>query len=193
MTAPVLGLLRGVRHTPDRLLHQLRRDRLVARLRAAGRPHSVLFVCLGNINRSAFAAALFEREIAGFPGAPIRVRSAGFIGPGRPSPAPARVAATARGVDLSPHVSRLLDLGELRETALIVVMDRRQQRNIRRMAHRGPGDVILLGDLDPDPIRTRTLRDPYGQEQQVFEDVFDRIERCVRALVGAVTAQDSAP
>ena len=53
----VAGLLTRVRHTPERLLHPLRRRRAAEALRRRPRPASVLVVCHGNICRSPFAAA----------------------------------------------------------------------------------------------------------------------------------------
>src|SRR6267142_4500188 len=49
--------------------------------------------------------------------------------------------------------------------------------------------VLVLGDLDPAPVETRTIRDPIDQKQDVFEQVYARIARCVRELVTILTAQ----
>jgi len=46
--------------------------------------------------------------------------------------------------------------------------------------------VIVLGDLDPASGEGRTIRDPVEQGPEVFETSYARIERCVRALVGAL-------
>lgn len=141
----------------------------------------MLFICHGNICRSPYAEVALRR-----PGLlrdhNIGVRSAGFIGPGRPSPAEALVVAERRGLDLVAHESRLMDLGELRSTDLLVVMDTRQQREVAAMANRARADVLLLGDLDPRPIRRRTIRDPWGQDELAFEEVYARIDRCVAEL-----------
>src|SRR2546425_10349935 len=79
-----------IRHTPARILHPFVRRTAIARLAQRGLPASVLFVCHGNICRSPFAAAVLRRVIHG-----VRVDSAGFLGPGRPSP-PEAVAPAAR-------------------------------------------------------------------------------------------------
>jgi hypothetical protein len=44
----------------------------------------------------------------------------------------------------------------------------------------------VLGDLDPLPIATRTITDPWGRTADVFDLVFDRIDRCVDELVRLV-------
>ena len=47
--------------------------------------------------------------------------------------------------------------------------------------------VLVLGDLDPLSIATRTVTDPWGRSADVFDLVFDRIDRCVGELVLLVT------
>jgi len=41
----------------------------------------------------------------------------------------------------------------------------------------------MLGDFDPLPVDTRTIRDPVNDDRPVFEQVYERIARCVRELV----------
>ena len=42
--------------------------------------------------------------------------------------------------------------------------------------------MVLLGDLDPEPITRRTVLDPVEQPAEVFRSCYDRIDRCVGAL-----------
>ena len=179
-------LLRRVRHLPDRLLHARRREASVARVRAVRPVRSVLFVCLGNINRSAYASAALRKLTDGR----IRVSSAGFIGPGRRVPERSREVARRRGVDLSDHESRLVTAGLAAEVDLVVVMDRSQRRQVRAL---GDCRVELLGDFDPDPIETRMVRDPWGQPSAVADAVFARIDRCLEVLVEAITEGGASP
>ena len=51
--------------------------------------------------------------------------------------------------------------------------------------------VVVLGDLDPLPIGSRTIRDPWGCGDEVFASSFARIERCVQALASAVAKGDA--
>lgn len=177
--------LRVLRHVPDQVLHTYRRRR--AQVTLEGRSvRSVLFVCHGNINRSAYAAATFVRLLPESARERVAVSSAGFIGGGRPASELAQVVAARRQLDLGAHVSRLLDPEELRSVDLIVVMNTSQRGEICRLSGRSLHDVVVLGDLDPDPIQRRTVQDPYGHAEDVFEQVFDRIDRCVVALVGAL-------
>jgi len=181
----VAELLRKLRRVPDRVLHPLRRQRARAVLRGRHRPASVLVICQGNLCRSPFAAGLAR---AAFVRNGVHVDSAGFMVPGRPAP-PAAVAVAARyRVDLSTHRSELLTASRARAADLIVAMDPAQRREICDRFGRAERDVVLLGDLDPQPIHTRTIRDPVEQPLEVFEESYARIERCVRELVAAMAA-----
>jgi protein-tyrosine phosphatase len=149
---------------------------------ARPKPPYVLVVCLGNACRSPYAAALLRRELWG---GGICVESAGFVGPDRPSPPEAVAVARRRGVDLTAHRSRLLVPDLVRAAGLIVVMDLAQQRAICSRFGRRARDVALLGDFDPETIHPRTVADPVDQPESAFEEVYTRIERCIREL-GAV-------
>lgn len=175
-------LARAARHAPDRLLHRIRHRRLVRRLARRGHPRSVLFVCHGNICRSPYAAAAFIRALPPWLRENVRVTSAGFIGADRPAPPPAQRVAARRGLDLSAHRSVLISPMGARAVDLVVVMDARQRAAVCDMFGGRWGDVVLLGDLDPEPIDTRAIRDPVEQPEDVFEAVYDRIDRCVRVL-----------
>jgi protein-tyrosine phosphatase len=176
----LLAPARRLRHAPDRLWHPVRRRAARRALRERGRPRTVLVVCHGNICRSPFAAGLLAGALE--PGGTL-VASAGFVGPGRAPPAEAFVAAGRRGIDLRTHRAQLLTPMLAREADLIVVMELGQQRAICRRFHRSPKDVIVLGDLDPQPIEMRAMQDPVDQPLEAFEESYARIERCVRELV----------
>lgn len=172
----------------------------------------VLFVCHGNICRSPYAAAVLRRElsVAHRPAGPEQsggraseseedgraperpgVASVGLFGPGRPSPPAARAVAARRGLDLKAHRSRLLEPDEPRPGDLAVVMESWQAERLRRRPGEGDGGgapILLLGDLDDRPIAHRRIRDPVDQPEAVFEEVYGRIDRCVRALARELSA-----
>lgn len=181
-------LLRHVRRTPDRLLHPLRRRKALEALRARGRPEMLLVVCHGNICRSPVAAGLLRRALAP---CGIAVQSAGLIGFNRPAPAEAIGAAACHGLDLSAHRSRLVTVDLIRTADLIVVMDAAQQRQICERYGRRVADVLILGDLDPEPVATRTIRDPVNDGRDVFEQVYERVARCVRELASVLAPAEA--
>lgn len=179
--------LRGVRHGLARLAHPRRRTHAIARLERCGIPQSILAVCVGNICRSPYTAALLRRHLGEFLDSEHQIQSAGFIGPGRPSPDEAIRSAGRRNIDLSGHRSQLITEKLVRGSELIIVVSEEQAHELRNRFPLGRTQICLLGDLDPESIDTRAIQDPFEREPQIFERSFARIDRCVAEFVRAVT------
>jgi protein-tyrosine phosphatase len=172
----------------ERFLHPRRRRRALRSLAAVPAPRLILAVCLGNICRSPYAARRLNEELGRAGIDDIHVRSAGFIQPGRPSPKAARQVAARRGLDLDDHRSQVVTPAMLRQADVVLVMSPGQLRQLRQEAGEAPAGLrIVLGDLDPESIDRRTIVDPFGETEEVFEAVYERIDRCCRALVGALS------
>ena len=172
-------------HLPDRLLHRIRRRRALRLLRAAGRFRSVLFICQGNICRSPYASAVFRQRLPSSVLGHVVSGSAGFIGPGRPAPDEALLVARRRGIDLSPHRSQLITADAAGRSDLLVVMEANQAARLFASFPLN-GAVLILGDLDPEPIVTRSITDPWGKPEQIFVESYARIERCIDSLISAL-------
>jgi protein-tyrosine phosphatase len=165
-------------------LHGVRRRAAIARLRATP-TRAVLVVCHGNLCRSPYAERVLRRELS-TAGVDVPVTSAGFAVPQLVSPPHALAAAAQRGIDMSAHRSRLVSRAELAAADLVVVMDPRQ---VRAVEGRSPAmRVVVLGDLDPDPAGGRRIDDPFGRDAAAFDACYERIDRCVRALVEPIRA-----
>jgi protein-tyrosine phosphatase len=178
--------LRELRHVPDQLLHPLRGLAVWRNVHRHGAPRSVLFVCQGNVCRSPFAAAAFARALPAPFDQTVRTASAGFIGPGRTPPERALAAALRCDIDLSAHRSELIRADSARAADVIVVMSAEQGMAMRFRFGVLRATVVVLGDLDPLPITGRTIRDPWNSGAAVFDEVYARIDRCVRELARLV-------
>lgn len=169
----------------ERLVHTHRR-RKARRQLTENHIRSVLFLCHGNVYRSPYAAAAFKRALAAMhSSASIEIVSAGFIAPGRPAPERALSAARARGIDLSSHLSTLVTAHAVGAADLVAVMSEDQARGIRSRYGRSV-TLLILGDLDPLSIQSRTITDPWGCDAQVVEQVYSRIDRCVEQLADLI-------
>ncbi|MEO8450626.1 MAG: hypothetical protein ABI647_12580 [Gemmatimonadota bacterium] len=173
------SLLRSLYHMPDRLKHGARRREAESRI-SARTIGSVLMVCHGNVCRSPYAAARLSRLVAE-EGRAIRVVSAGFIGPNRPSPPELIELARGRGLDLTDHRSQLLS-SSLAKADLVVVMNVRQAGDANREFGVGTDRILILDEIGPGAIDTREIRDPWGQPLEVYEQVMARLDRCVKRL-----------
>ncbi len=171
--------LSALRHEPDRLLHPARRRRALNLLRRTPRPTAIVVSCLGNICRSPYAEAVLREHLTRR-NLSIPLSSAGLIGPGRPADPTARERARARGISLDDHQSRLIT--PVPAGAMLLLMDPEHRPRVEPVLHR-ESVVIVLGDLDPHPITTRVIPDPYGRTPEEFDRAFDRIDRCLEVLV----------
>lgn len=179
------GIARVAKHAPDRLLHARRQRRALQLLQSRALPRSILFVCSGNVCRSPYAEASFRRRLAhGLSPLTVdmRVESAGFFGPGRPPPPEALEAARRLGVDLSQHKSQLLTRELVQRTDLVLVSEAPQASELRRRFGASKEQIVVLGDLDPGTIDTRTICDPWEQRIDVFLASYQRIDRCLDVL-----------
>jgi protein-tyrosine-phosphatase/predicted ATP-grasp superfamily ATP-dependent carboligase len=133
-----------------RLLKEFQRRHLVA----APDLREVLFLCYGNICRSAFAGAYWNQSRGGRPAA----QSAGFYPDGnRRTPLRIRQISQELGVDLVGHRSRLVDSATVERATAIFVMD---GENIEDLLSRFPvsrAKTWLLGSFGG----FRAIRDPY--------------------------------
>lgn len=138
-------------------------------------PRRLVFVCQGNICRSAFAAQAAK-------GGPLPVASLGLSTcSGAASPAEALAAAARLGLDLSAH--RALDWSdfEVLPGDLFLAMEVRQAHELqRRLAGYEAVAVSLLG-LWCQPPRPH-LHDPYTLSAGYFDTCFGHLAQAVRAL-----------
>ena len=171
---------RGVRRLFSDVLHPWRRRKALRRLRRWPVPERVLVLCHGNICRSPYVEAYLKDQGDDLG---IGVSSAGFIGPGRPPPSEALRAASRRQLHHGDHISRLVSEEMLDDADLLLLVDASHGTRLRRRLNRVPGPHLVLGDLDPEPVKSRTIPDPWGESQEVYDQVFERLDRCLEVLL----------
>lgn len=147
---------------------------------------SVLFVCMGNICRSTTAEGVFRRlhrELA--PSLKLHIDSAGTHAYhiGEPPDARSQAAAMARGVDISVHRGRQVQVQDFHSFDYVLAMD---AANLRRLQALRPRDaraeLKLLLEYAPDAGH-REVPDPYYGGTRGFEDVLDLVEQGGRGLL----------
>lgn len=133
----------------------------------------LIFVCLGNINRSAFAEAL--AEIHGYP-----VLSLGLsTTDGLPATPQAQRTAHHFGVDLAPHRATGLDDYRYAAGDYLFVME---IRHARALVARGiPPEAIRLLGRWAQPMRIH-LHDPHTLSDAYFMTCFTHIHSAVHNL-----------
>ena len=143
----------------------------------SGFPERVLFVCSGNICRSAYGEYRF-RQLAAASHPDTRVMSAGTLRiVGREAAPCMMAAAAARGLDLTPHrsngLSRLLV-----DTADVIFTMENVHRDALVQLSPCAQKIVMLGLwLDtPQP----EIEDPMGKSPDVYERVADQLDEALR-------------
>ena len=133
----------------------------------------ILMVCVGNICRSPTAEFLLRERLQL---AQVQVASAGLSAMvGQPMEATAAQVMREHGVDGAGHQARQLTPAMLHQSDLVLVMEKSHATAIHRLAPEAGGKVFLLGKWQDD---TR-IPDPYGQQREAFDHVYQLIERGV--------------
>lgn len=129
--------------------------------------NNVLTVCTGNICRSPFAEAVLDRRLPD-----LQVASAGIAAlDGWGADDTARRIADELGYPLDGHVARQADSGLLRDSDLILAMDRGHLNWLRGQFPQARGKIYLLGHWEGEG----EIVDPYQRDEAFFRDVFRRI------------------
>jgi protein-tyrosine phosphatase len=158
-------------------------------------------VCLGNICRSPAAAVVLAARLAAAGlAADVQVASAGTGSwhVGDPADARMRAALQRHGHDGRAHRARQLDGAMLDTFDLILVMDRANERDVRRLARAAGHDADAHHNADPHHDRIRLLLeqsgrggevpDPYTGEAADFDHVVALVEDAAAQLVPALAA-----
>ncbi len=128
-----------------------------------------MVICHGNICRSPFA----ERRLA-LCCPQLEVRSAGLAAGGDDPVQPGALRiGTEFGVDLSDHISHRLDADDIEWADLILGMQGRHEASVRQRWPLGRPKMRLLGDFLPSV--PHEIEDPWGETDEVFRSVFERI------------------
>ena len=148
-----------------------------------GQAQQILFVCYGNINRSALAERCFLQR---YPGSRIRIFSAGFHEEsGRPAdPVMVEVAGQAQ-VDLGNWSSRCVNEAMLTESDIVFVME---QKHLQRLQQAFPhaANKVYLMNAGPMTANTLEIPDPYGKERAVYQQVCEQVTHCVDHIAALI-------
>ncbi len=144
---------------------------------AAASKRLLLFVCGGNIARSAMAEAVARAELAGAGATGWAAHSAGLSprSPGAPMAADAVDALRRLGVPVHPHRSRQLTSQMCRDSAAVYCMTREQRAAVIELAPEARDRTFCLDPAEDIP-------EPSGVDM-VLQSA-QRIHRQVRARLG---------
>lgn len=149
----------------------------LARRKVDDAPPRILFLCLGNICRSPYAA-LRAQALAQAAGRVLVFGSAGTLPrEPRPSPEAAQAAAAKRGLALDSHRSQHASPATLAVWDAIVSFDRDIESNL---LSRHPELRSKLVHIDAYGA-ARDIADPYGRDAATFDGTYEAIDRALCA------------
>lgn len=157
------------------------------------RVRSALFVCLGNICRSPFAAVLARRVAAERGHSSLRFASAGIrTTQAGASPRDACAAAAAYGVSLDDHVPQSLTRELVEQHDMVFVMEWSQRRLLCATYPDLQDRIFLLSLYEAEPVgafESLNIVDPFGQRASAFDAAYRRIDRAVRRWLSTLEEQ----
>jgi protein-tyrosine phosphatase len=177
---------------------------------AAAEPFGLLFVCTGNICRSATAEAIARRELARYPGVALRVSSAGSHAlEGNPAASRSVVAAAARGANLERHHARELTRRRVRAANLVLCMAAEHRPFVlaydRSAAARtflfaafaraavqwewlasSPAELVELAAKHARELPGDDVEDPLGHPAERYEACAERLDSMVTPVIAAL-------
>lgn len=135
----------------------------------------LVFVCQGNICRSAYAEHYTRR---------LGLRTASFglaTTPGLPAEPTVLAIARQRGIDMEQHRTKTLDQFQIRPGDLFLAMEVRQVHRLKELfSERQEPQITLLG-LWARPPRPH-IHDPFTLSTPYFETCIGVIERSISSL-----------
>ena len=145
-------------------------------------PQSILFVCYGNIMRSAFAEACFRHEVSQHPKLKgIRFASAGVRAePDERAEPHARAMAKQLGLSLESHRATRTSSGLLSQYDQIFIMDQLNEDLLLGDSPEAQPKTAYLSSLIPGA--KKEIEDPYCQTARQLEACFRTIQLAVRNL-----------
>jgi protein-tyrosine-phosphatase len=159
--------------------------------RPSGPPHDLLtqpllFLCLGNICRSPFAAAYFNARVKalGLP-LPLAHSAALLDKPGRGTPVRLVQLAQGFGLDLSEHRSKTVTSGQLRQASAVLVMDAGNAWDLWTGHPQAFARTYPLGIFEAPRPSTALAQvpDPYDRSPAESVACYQQIARCIDGLL----------
>ena len=133
----------------------------------------LVFVCKGNICRSAFAEAIARSSGVESISCGIETVS------GAPAYDAAIEAAMIRNIDLQGHRTTPIQSVRIGKNDLLIAMEPVQIGHLKHSS--GNNNVITLLGLWGKPAKPQ-IQDPYGSSSKYFENCFDYIEKAVHEI-----------
>lgn len=157
---------------------------------------SFVFVCFGNIMRSAMAEFLtrkaLSQELKGGT-KDVRVVSAGLhANPGREAHPWMQEAANGLGISLAPHRAKPLTREMVDQADAIFAMDFQNKAELLTLYADSADKIYMLSAYAEGPWKDREIPDPYLADLEGTRYCARQLEVCIHNLLAATVLAESA-
>ena len=154
----------------------------------------ILFLCLGNICRSAYAHHYANVSLIGKNIDHIEIFSAGLTVKDMSSPSIAIRIAGSRGIDLHSHVPVQVSKRLVQKSDIVLAMEPKQIQLLKSKYPEYSDKFFLLSLFhkqlfQQDSWNKYHIADPYGRSNEEFSQCFAKIECCVDSLLSSILNQ----
>jgi protein-tyrosine phosphatase len=156
-----------------------------SRRRVSPSARSFVFVCYGNIMRSALAEFLMRQALhdAGLTGQ-VQIVSAGLhASPGREAHPWAQQAAAELGISLAEHRAKSFSLSMAEQADCVFAMDFQNKAELLTLYRSVQEKILMLSAYAEGPWQYRQILDPYHGDVQATLLCGQQLRTCVRNLI----------
>lgn len=145
----------------------------------------VMFVCTGNICRSAMAHVMLENRIKE-QNKDIQVYSCGlFTSDGdRPTKEAIYVLKTKYNIDLSEHRATTIENSPIKEMDIILCATTSHKNNILNKYPELKEKTYTIKEYAGYPEKNLDIKDPWGCSYETYERCAEEIDDCINKIIG---------
>ena len=157
--------------------------------RAPASTRSFLFVCFGNIMRSAMAESLMKKVLSETPhraSPDVRIISAGLhAAAGRDAHPWMQEAANGQGISLAAHRAKLLTRAMVDDADAVFAMDFQNKAELLTLYPEAAEKIYMLSAYAEGDWKGREIPDPYLGDLKATRYCAGQLEICIHNLLSA--------